>query len=32
MSGYDPYQTSRSVTGIRVAQTGDAARRTMAPR
>ncbi|MFL0586546.1 hypothetical protein ACH0BU_07860 [Sphingomonas olei] len=28
MSGYDPYQTSRSVTGIRVAQTGDAARRT----
>ncbi|MCU6454915.1 hypothetical protein LPN01_12585 [Sphingomonas sp. A2-49] len=28
MSGYDPYQASRSVTGIRVAQTGDAARRT----
>lgn len=28
MSGYDPYQASRSPTGIRVAQTGDAARRT----
>ena len=28
MTGYDPYQASRSPTGIRVAQTGDAARRT----
>ncbi|WP_294138438.1 hypothetical protein [Sphingomonas sp.] len=28
MTGYDPYQASRSPTGIRVAQTGDAARRS----
>lgn len=28
MTGYDPYQASRSPTGIRVAQTGEAARRS----
>lgn len=28
MTGYDPYQASRSPTGIRVAQIGDAARRS----
>ncbi|WP_347094018.1 hypothetical protein [Sphingomonas parapaucimobilis] len=28
MTGYDPYQASRSPTGIRVAQAGEAARRS----